>query len=132
MIATHPNTDVLRQLDEAMTRGDMETYFGLHTDDVVMHVGGSSRLRGDYRGNAELQAVFGRFMEASGEYSFETHAYLADDEHGVVMQRGTMKRDGKTFATDEVFVIHFREGRISEMWYVPLDQAGVDAWWANR
>jgi ketosteroid isomerase-like protein len=131
MIATHPNLQVLRSLDEAMLRGDMETYFGLHTDDVVLHVDGSSPLRGDYAGNAQLQAAFGRFMQAAGDYSFENHAYLADDEHGVVMQRGTMRRDGKTFSTDEVFVIHFRDGKISELWYVPVDQAGVDAWFSN-
>jgi ketosteroid isomerase-like protein len=82
-------------------------------------------------GNAQLQAAFGSFMQAAGDYSFENHAYLADDEHGVVMQRGTMRRDGKTFSTDEVFVIHFRDGKISELWYVPVDQAGVDAWFSN-
>jgi uncharacterized protein len=131
MIATHPNVETLRQLDQAMERGDMETYFGLHTDDVVLHVGGQSPLRGEHRGNDGLQAAFGKFMEAAGEYSFENHAYLADDEHGVVMQRGTMKRDGRSFATDEVFVVHFRDGKISEMWYIPVDQAGVDAWFAG-
>jgi hypothetical protein len=128
MIATHPNVETLRRMDEAMTQGDMDTYFGLHTDDVVLHIGGTSRLRGDYEGLDRLKEGFGRFMEATGEYSFETHAYLADDEHGVVMQRGTSRRDGRTFSTDEVFVIHFRDGRISEMWYLPVDQAGMDAW----
>ncbi len=131
MIATHPHVEVLRGLDEAMVNGDMAAYFGAHTDDVVAHLGGSNKLSGTYRGQAELQGAFGRFMEAAGQYSFENHAYLADEEHGVVMQKGSFQRDGRSFSTDEVFVVHFRDGKISEMWYVPIDQAGVDAWFGR-
>ena len=124
----HAHVETLRRTDEAMAAEDLETFFAQYTGDVVVHIGGDSKLTGDYTGLDELQALFGRFMEASGEYSFENHAYLADDEHGITLQRGTMKRDGKTFSTNEVFICHFRDGRISEFWYVPLDQAGVDAW----
>jgi ketosteroid isomerase-like protein len=131
MIATHPHVDMLRRMDQAMLDQDMATFFGLYTDDVAVHVGGQSKLAGDYHGVDKLQEMFGRFMEASGEYSFENHAYLADDEHGIILQRGTMKKDGRTFATDEVFVLHFRDGKVSEMWYLPLDQAGLDAWFGR-
>ncbi len=52
---------------------------------------------------------------------------LADDEHGVILQRGKAVKDGQTHELNEVFVFHFRDGKISEMWYVPVDQAAVDA-----
>jgi uncharacterized protein len=128
MIVTHPNVEMLRGLDEAMLRGDMDTFFSGYTDDVATHLAGTSPLAGDYRGLDQLKQVFGRFMEASGEYTFENHAYLADDEHGIILQRGTMKKRGRTLTTDEVFVIHFRDGKVRELWYLPYDQAGVDAW----
>jgi len=127
----HPNVELLRRTDEAMSTGDLETFFAQYTDDVVVHAGGDNKLSGDYSGLDQLQAMFGRFMEASGEYSFENHAYLADDEHGIILQRGTMQRAGETFSTNEVFVFHFRDGKISEFWYQPLDQAGVDAWFGK-
>jgi ketosteroid isomerase-like protein len=127
----HPNVETLKRMDEAMLSMDMGTFFANYTDDVLVHIGGNNTLTGDYRGLDQLQALFGRFMEASGEYSFENHAYLGDDEHGIILQRGTMKRDSKTFTTNEVFVYHFRDGKVSEFWYVPLDQAGVDAWWGK-
>jgi ketosteroid isomerase-like protein len=114
-----------------MERGDTETFFAGYTDDVVIHIGGDHRFTGDYKGIGELQSLYGKFMEAAGEYEFENHAYLADDEHGVIMQRATMKKDGKTFSTDETFVIHFRNGKVSEMWYQPMDTAGVDAWFGK-
>ena len=123
----HPNAEVLRRVDEAMERGDIEEFFSYYTDDVVVHATGKSRLAGDYEGLEQLQDLFGRFMEAMGEYTFENHAYLADDEHGVTLQRGKSVRDGQTREFNEVFVFHFRNGKISEMWYVPVDQAAVDA-----
>ncbi len=128
---THQNIDVLRGMDEAMMRQDFERMFAAYADDVLVHIGGHNKLSGDYRGVDQLQALFGRFMEASGAYSFDNHAYLADGEHGIILQRGSMQREGKTLSTDEVFVYHFRDGRISEFWYLPWDQAGVDAWWGK-
>lgn len=52
---------------------------------------------------------------AGGDYSFEPHSYLADDEHGVTMQKSKLTKEGKTLEIDEVFVMHFRDGKISEM-----------------
>ena len=123
----HPNADLLRRADEAMQRGDVEEFFSYYTDDVVVHAGGNNKLAGDHQGIDQLKELFGRFMEAMGDYSFESHAYLADDEHGVILQRGKAVRDGQTHEFNEVFVFHFRDGKISEMWYVPVDQSAVDA-----
>ena len=128
----HPNVELLRRMDKAMLQQDFGAFFSRYSDDVVVHVGGDNKLTGDYRSLDQLKALFGQFMEASGEYSFENHAYLADDEHGIILQRGTMKRGGKTFSTNEAFVYHFRNGKISEFWYLPTDQAGVDAWWGKQ
>lgn len=42
-----------------------------------------------------------------------------------------MKRGVQTFSTNEVFVYHFRGGKISEFWYQPVDQADIDAWFGK-
>lgn len=123
----HPNIDLMRQADEAMARGDIEEFFAYYADDAVFHVPGTSRLSGDFAGLEQITGLFGQFMEAMGEYSFENHAYLADDEHGVVLQRGKSVKDGQTKEWNEVFVLHFRDGKISEMWFIPLDLAAVEA-----
>ena len=85
----HPNAEILRQADEAMERGDTEGFLSHYADDVVVHAAGSNRLAGDYEGLGQLQDLFGRFLEAMGEYTFQNHAYLADDDHGVILQRGS-------------------------------------------
>jgi ketosteroid isomerase-like protein len=118
----------MRQIDEAMTRGDMDAFFASFTDDVQVHARGNNRLAGDYEGKDQLQDLFDRFMAAVGDYTFENHAYLADDEHGVTLQTSRMERGGQSLELQEAFVMHFREGKVSEMWYVPVDGAAFDAW----
>jgi ketosteroid isomerase-like protein len=128
---THPNKEILRKSDEAMEAGDIEGFFSYFADDVVVHATGQSALAGTYKGKDQFQELFGRFMDAVGDYTFETHAYLADDEHGITMQKARAVKYGATLEFDEIFVMHFRDGKISEMWYVPTDQARFDAWIAS-
>ena len=125
----HANVQTMREIDEAMSRGDLENFFGHFTDDVKSHLRGNNKLAGDYEGKAQLQDLFGRFMEAAGpNYSFENHAYLADDEHGVTLQTSRFEGGGRTLELQEAFVLHFRDGKVSEMWYLPVDAAAFDAW----
>jgi ketosteroid isomerase-like protein len=123
----HANEELIRRMDEAMLHGDMDTFFGSHTDDVVVHIAGQNSLAGTSKGLGEMQALFGRFMERAGEFTFEPHDYLASDEHGVVLQRSHYNRDGNRLDTDDVFVFHFRDGKISEFWMSSQNQAELDA-----
>lgn len=125
---SHPNIEVLRGSDEAMLAGDQERFLSFFTDDVVVHASGHSTLGGVYKGKEQFTELLGRFMEVVGEYTFEPHGYLADEDHGVMMQTATITRDGERLVLDEVFVCHFRDGQISEMWYLPTDQAALDDW----
>jgi hypothetical protein len=42
-----------------------------------------------------------------------------------------MKRGGEIFSTEEAFVYRIHDGRLAEFWYLPFDQAGVDAWFGR-
>ena len=123
----HANEGILRAIDEAQAKGDVEGFFGMFADDVKLHIQGNHKLTGDYAGKAQLQEVYGRFMEAAGENSFENHGYLADDVHGVTFQTAHYNRGGKTLDLDETFVVHFRAGKVAELWYLPLNAAALDA-----
>lgn len=123
----HPNERLLRDADEAQMRQDMEAFMGAYADDVVIHVPGKSSLAGTYKGKDQFQELFGRFMERSPEYTFEPHDYLANDEHGVVLQRSHFKRGDETLDSNDTFVCHFRDGKVSEFWFSSDDQDAVDA-----
>ena len=122
----HPNEQVLRDIDAAQVSGDIEGFMGHFADDIIAHMPGRSSLAGTYKGKAEFADVFQRFMERSPEYSFEPHAYFADHEHGVTLQRSHYGRGDQTLDTNDTFVCHFRGGKVAEMWLSTDDPYGVD------
>ncbi|HEX6400556.1 MAG TPA: nuclear transport factor 2 family protein [Actinomycetota bacterium] len=122
----HPNEQVMRDLDDAQARGDVEAFTGYFTDDVIVHVPGKSSLAGVYKGKDQFLDLFQRFLERAPEYTFEPHAYLADDEHGVSMQFSHYKRGDERLDSNDTFVCHFRDGKISEFWLLSEDSDGVD------
>lgn len=122
----HPNEKVLRDSDDAQMRGDVEAFLSYYTDDVIVHIPGRSSLAGDFKGKDEFLKLFERFMERTPEFTFEPHAYLADDEHGVILQRSHYKRGNETLDGDDTFVCHFRDGKISEFWLRFADQEASD------
>lgn len=126
----HPNEEILRAQDAALARGDVPALFDTFTDDVVAHIGGRNKLSGDYKGKEQLQEVFGRFMQSMGESAqFETHDILANDTHGVVLQRVRSERGGERIEIGGVGVFHFRDGKISEAWFYDTDPYTADAWY---
>lgn len=123
----HPNEQVLRDSDQAQMNGDVEGFLGHFADDIIANMPGKSSLSGVYKGKDQFVEVFQRFMERAPEYTFEPHAYLADDEHGVILQRSHYKRGDETLDTNDTFVCHFRDGKIAEMWLMTDSQDEVDA-----
>jgi len=123
----HPNEKLLRDSDQAQMRGDVEAFVGFFADDVIVHISGKSSFAGVHKGKDQFLELFGRFMERAPEYSFEPHAYLADDEHGVILQQSHYKRDDETLDSNDTFVCHFRDGKISEFWLLSEDNDAVDA-----
>ena len=123
----HPNEKLLRDADEAQLAGDVEKFVGFYTDDVIVHIPGKSSLAGVYKGRDQFLELFGRFLERTPEYTFEPHAYLADDEHGVVLLVSHFKRGDETLDSNDTFVCHFRDGKISEFWLTSENSDEVDA-----
>lgn len=123
----HPNEKVLRDMDEAQMNDDVEGFMSHVTDDIVINMPGKSSLSGVYKGKDQFMEVFQRFMERTPEYTFEPHAYLADDEHGISLQRSHYKRDNETLDTNDTFICHFRDGKVSEIWFGTDDPYGTDA-----
>ncbi len=123
----HPNEKLLRDSDQAQISGDMDAFMGAFADDVVVHIPGKSSFAGVYKGKDQFGQLFQRFMERTPDYTFEPHAYLVDDEHGVILQRSHYKRGSETLDSNDTFVCHFRDGAITEFWLNSEDEAAVDA-----
>ena len=126
----HPNEKLLRDLDEALTGGDLPKAFSYFADDVVAHIGGKSKLAGDFKGRDELMATFGRFMQALGENPvLETHDIVAGDTHGFQLQTFSGSRGGQSITLNGVGIFHFANGKISEAWFIDEDPYKADPWY---
>jgi ketosteroid isomerase-like protein len=67
-----------------------------------------------------------RTVRIEEEYTFEPHAYLADDEHGVSLQRSHYMRGNESLDSNDAFVCHLRDGKVSEFWLLSENSDEVD------
>lgn len=127
----HPNEKVLRKGYEAFAKGDLDTIRNEVFDpNIVFHIGGRSQLAGDYKGVDEVFGFLGRIMELSeGTFKAEAHAFLADDEHGVVLVNERAKRGNRTLDINTAHVFHLRDGKITEHWPSATDMYAEDEFW---
>ena len=69
--------------------------------------------------------LFGKLHDVTeGTFRQEIHALPADDDHVVVLADFS---EDKLFTSQQVFVWHLRDGRATECWAIPVDQAGAAA-----
>jgi ketosteroid isomerase-like protein len=122
----HPNETLLRDGDEAQIRGDVEAFAAIFTDDVIVHIPGKSSFAGTHKGKDQFLELFQRFSDRVPEYTLEPHAYFADDEHGIILQRSHYKRGDAMLDSNDTFVCHFRDGKVSEFWLLSEDPYAVD------
>ncbi len=127
---THPNVELLHQLDEAFNRQDFDAVLACTTEGVELHVSGQSRLAGTHKGRAELGSTMDQFMQALGTVEdMETVDVLANDERGVQLQRLTARKGERMISIDTVNVFRFDHGKISEIWTLDFDQHAADAYY---
>lgn len=131
-MGAHPNAELIRRGYDAFSRGDMDALRDLIAPDAVWHVPGRSPQAGDYTG---IDAILGFFAESfqrsEGTLKVELHDVLANDEHGVGLQRSTAHRLGKTLDSNDALVFHLRDGKATEAWFHPGDQYATDDFWTD-
>lgn len=123
----HPNEEVARSANEALSKGDMEGFLSLHADDVVVHFPGRGPMAGDHRGKDGVAKLFQQQMQVlDSPPEVENHDILANDDHVVVLNKTRATRGGKILEQDQVVVMHVKSGKIAEVWLQFSDQQGLD------
>ena len=109
----HPNEDLVRKASDAWIANDLDTFLSYHHDDVVVHTPRGETLRG----HDEIRQNFQQMDSMlDGPSELTIHDILANDEHGIVLAKQTVTKDGKSFAMDQVVVIHIQDGKAKEVW----------------
>lgn len=125
------HVELLRRLFDAFDQQDLETIESALSEDVRSHTPGDNALAGTARGRAAVLAQLGRSRELSGgTYRIEVEDWLGGAAHAAVVYRGTAQRAGRALDLRHVALYEIRGGRISEIWFTPLDQAAFDEFWA--
>lgn len=123
----HPNVELLQRLDDAFNAGDFDTVLAAFADDCAIHIAGRSKMAGDHHGKDSFGRIMGQYMESLGEDpDMETHAILADEHHGVMLQRARATKGGETISIDTVNVFHFGGGKITAMWSMDANPYEAD------
>jgi ketosteroid isomerase-like protein len=123
----HPNEEIARSATEALSKRDMETFFSLQSDDIVLHFPGRGPMAGDYQGREGMARLFqqqAQMLDAPPE--IEIHDVLASDDHAVVLNRVRATKGGQTAEQQQVVVMHIEGGKITETWLQFSDQQGLD------
>ncbi|MGH2786183.1 MAG: nuclear transport factor 2 family protein [Actinomycetota bacterium] len=124
------NEELLRKMDEAQAKQDVEGMMAAFADDVVVHIGGRSHMAGDLKGKGELMESYGRFVQVMGDNAeFETHDLVAGDKHGFMLQSFKGNRNGDQIEIKGIGIFHFTNGKISEAWFIDEDPYSADPWY---
>jgi uncharacterized protein len=124
----HPNEDLLRREYDAFAREDLTSLDEIFADDIVYHVPGHNPFSGDYQGKEAAYELFRQERRAS--FRSEVHDILANDRHAVALTVVHGARQGRILEDITVHVVHVVDGRITEAWFFPGDQAASDASWS--
>jgi ketosteroid isomerase-like protein len=118
-MAEHPNATLVRELNDAMQRGDVAALEAMIADDIVWHEIGRSEPR---RGKDELRAAMG---PADYGITYEIHDVVANDDHVVALGDATATRNGRTLRYRTAEIYHVRGGQVVERWAFSDDTGSI-------
>ena len=125
-MSEHSNATTVRNMFEALGRGDMAGMADALADDVVWHEIGNPE---PVRGKAALAA---RFSGSGPDFTItgETHDVVGGDDHTVALLSATATRGGRSLSYRVAEIYHFRDGKIAERWAFSDDTAAIAAFFA--
>jgi ketosteroid isomerase-like protein len=123
----HPNATLFRQGYDAFNRGDIDTLRQTIDENIVWHVAGRNRLAGDKRGLDATLAFFGQLQqETGGTFKLDVHDVVANDDHAVAIVTNSLEKDGRTITTKAAHVVHIKDGKLMESWFLAEDPYPFD------
>ena len=126
--AEHPNAALMRRFFAAFGTADRDELADCVTDDFRYHFPGTSAYAGDFDGiEGLLSGVRTVAMTLGrGHNGFELLHVLADDTCAVTIHRDYYTGDDNHLDLRYVLFIDIVDGRMSEVWEIPFDQAEND------
>jgi ketosteroid isomerase-like protein len=130
--------EVLREYQDAWSRGDVEAGCSYFDETLVVHMGGNHpTLSRDYHGGADFVqgwvdkvAGFADSWIVGGEAG-EADVLVESDSAVVLMVREMWARGEKRVRTSRMAVYRFNNEKIVECWFNDMRQAEVDEFFSD-
>ena len=132
-MSAESSLELLHAYHDAWEQGDVEKGVSFYAPDVVVHMGGSSPLAGDYRGREVFVTQWiDRVAEYTDSWVVRGNDILVAGDSGVVlMVHEYWERGVRSVETNRLGVYLFKDGMISECWFSDMDQAAVDEFFSD-
>lgn len=122
---------VRRALDAVNDRDVTALQACFHPDVLWRETGRNNPLGGPFDGLGAVLTFFASLFEASADtLTLEVHDIMASTTHAAAMVRITGTRGERELDDQTVFIVHFRDGLVREVWSYSEDQASADEFWA--
>ena len=112
------NVDVIRRMNAAFNRGDLDTAFSFYDPDAVWHSRTDEPDTGDYQGLAAIRQMADMWKGAFDDFRLDLEGYVDADDcvvtSGWVCGRG---RESDAAVRDPyAWLIRLRAGKLTEIW----------------
>lgn len=119
-----------RRQGEMYAGGAVEPVAELLAPDIVWHVPGTSPIAGDHTGVEQVLAYFARRRTlARATMRMHPGPVMAGGDAVVQLVDGTAELEGEEVRWQTAGVYRLGDGRVREVWLVPLDLARFDRIW---
>ncbi len=110
------NGDVVRQMYDAIGRGDIETFVGVLDPGVTWTVPGQHHLAGTFTGGPALLAHLAEVAQRTeGKIAVAVVEVFAGDGRVVAIVDVELSVDGRTVQDRQVHLFELRDGRITSV-----------------
>lgn len=129
MSHAHPNALLARRLWEAFCDGDAGSFEELLSPDVVWRSSGRNPFSGETKGvDASLERI-ARGAESVEDLRSKLIDVFPNDRGAVLWIRTHAERGPVWLDVDNLLLLRIAEGRIYEVFAVPMDQQRNDEFW---
>jgi ketosteroid isomerase-like protein len=112
--------------------GDTAPVAELLDPGIVWHVPGTSPIAGEHRGREAVLDYFRRRRElARGTMRMHPRGWLAEGDAVVQLVDGSAELGGQSVRWHTVGVYRIRDGRVAEVWLVPLELDEFERIWGG-
>jgi ketosteroid isomerase-like protein len=130
----HPNVALLREFYDAFGAADRERLSAMVAPDFVWHFPGTSPISGDWRGVEGLLHGIREIAMAMGQghNGFELLHVASGDGFALTVHRDTYTGKGNHLDLRYALYVHIADGRMTEVWEIPFDQAENDRYYGTQ